>query len=250
MQLQVLAGQRVHWTLCHLSLVNNRTTEHATQIVGFAAVGAAAQQEDFGSSHEARSAQEPISHSSAHPQQAHAHIARRSQRQQQQRQQLQQKQIEAEKAHTARLSAGQSRAGTVTNNTNRLKPRSTVSRAKNTTSSAVVEPSVFSDENQQTVARQQNSAVGSLATPGKAAEGKSPTGRKGKSSPTAGVKKQTSPAGKGGSAGLGLGNRFPLRVRKNAQQHVKGPLDGKLGQASQNRGLGDLAAHMPPVHTQ
>ena len=229
--------------------METRTIELAAQIAGLAAGGAAAQQEDLGSAHKAKSARQPTSHTAAQPQQAHAHSARRSQRQQHQRQQLQQKQIEAEKAHAARLSVGQSRAVAVTT-TNRLKPKRTVSRAKRSAQSTPVGQRVFSDENQQQVARQQNGAVDSQASSGKAAEGKSPIGRKGKSSPSAGVKKQTSPVGKGGSAGLGLGSRFPLRVRKNAQQHVKGPLDGKLAQASQNRGLGDLSAHMPSVHTQ
>ena len=80
----------------------------------------------------------------------------------------------------------------------------------------------------------------------KAAVGSALVSRKVKGSPTAGVKKQTSPVGKGS---LALGARFPLRVRKIAEQaHVKGDLNGKFAQAGQNRGLGDLTAHMAASH--
>lgn len=63
-----------------------------------------------------------------------------------------------------------------------------------------------------------------------------------------GVKKQTSPVSKGVSKGVGLGARFPLRVRKNLDQlSSKQVTDVKQQQAMQpNRGLADVVR--PFVH--
>ena len=168
---------------------------------------------------------------------------RRSQRQQQQRQ-LKDQHLQAERQHIARISARAKTPVAV------AAPSSTVSSTKTVTCAVVScsKSSVhlaeaarsFSNEN----AQQREVSKGTTA---KAPAGNATLGRQGKGSPPAGVKKQVSPMGKSSLVGLGLGGRFPLRVRKNADQsHAKGDLNGKFAQAGHNRGLGDLAAHMAP----
>ena len=170
------------------------------------------------------------------PKQALAQGARRSQRQQQQRQ-LKDKQLQAERLHTARISAKMSTAAVAlaTSSTSHCSSQiqlcAVVSDSRGSACAGGAQAR-FPDENVQ----QREAANGDSA---KAAVGVAILGRKGKGSPTAGVKKQPSPVG------LRLGARFPLRVRKHAEQsHIRGDLNGKFAQAVQNKGLGDLTAHM------
>ena len=166
---------------------------------------------------------------------------RRSQRQQQQRQ-LKDQHLQAEQQHIARISARVKTSVAVA-------PSSTISSTKTVTCAVVScsKSSVhlaeaarsFSNEN----AQQREVSKGNTA---KAPVGIATLGRQGKGSPPAGVRKQVSPMGKSSL----VGGRFPLRVRKNADQsHAKGDLNGKFAQAGHNRGLGDLAAHMAPRTT-
>ena len=186
----------------------------------------------------------PVSKSSQTHAQPHIQIARRSQRQQQR--QLKDKQLQAEKLHTARISARAKIPAAVTTpsstrNSSRVVSCTGVSCSKG---SACVPGTAgkFSSEN----ALEREASKGSLAKESMGIIGSS---RKGKGSPSAGVKKQTSPVGKGSGVSLGLGGRFPLRVRKNVEQlHAKGDLNGKFAQVTQNRGLGDLAKHMAASH--
>ncbi|DBA79533.1 TPA: hypothetical protein ACH3X1_008235 [Trebouxia sp. C0004] len=182
----------------------------------------------------------PVSKSSQTHAQLHIQVARRSQRQQQQRQ-LRDKQLQAEKLHTARISA----------------------RAK--TPAAVTTPSSTRSSSKAVSCTGVSGSKGSVCVPGAAGKfpsenalereaskesvGITASSRKGKGSPSAGVKKQTSPIGKGSGVSLGLGGRFPLRVRKNAEQlHAKSDLNGKFAKVTPNRGLGDLAKHMAASH--
>ena len=168
-----------------------------------------------------------------------AQVMRRSQRQQQQQQQrqLRDKQLQAEKQHTVRIRTQS--VAVVTPSSTHSSIQSTTcamySRSKSRHSSAQLQQPC-SDENstqQQQQQQRQKGIVGSNAVI-----------RKGKSSPTAGIKKQTSPVGKGSAVALALGGRFPLRVRRNVEQpSMKGDLNAKFGRVCENRGLGDLASH-------
>ncbi len=187
----------------------------------------------------------PVSKSSQTYAQPHTQIARRSQRQQQQRQ-LKDKQLQAEKLHTARISARAKTLAAVTNPSSTRSSSKVVSCIEVSCSkgSACVPGTAgtFPSEN----ALEREASKGSLA---KESMSMIASSRKGKGSPSAGVKKQTSPVGKGLGVGLGLGGHFPLRVRKNVEQlHAKGDLNGKFAQVTQNRGLGDLAKHMAASH--
>lgn len=177
--------------------------------------------------------------------QPHIQVARRSQRQQQQRQ-LRDKQLQAEKLHTARISARAKTPAAVTTPSSTRSSSKAVACAEVSCSkgSACVPGTAgkFPNEN----AFEREASKSSLA---KESIGITASSRKGKGSPGAGVKKQTSPVGKGSGVSLGLGGRFPLRVRKNVEQlHAKGDLNGKFAQVTQNRGLGDLAKHMAASH--
>ena len=171
---------------------------------------------------------------------------RRSQRQQQQRQ-LKAKQLLAEAHHTARI-----RTTTVTvatpsgsSQASRITP-CTVYTASRTRESCAGVAGLCSTENhlqhQKQQPKPQHQRGLTQSSPAKAAVGNSAVGRKGKSSPTAGVKKQTSPVGKGMVGGLAVGGRLPLRVRRNAEHpSMKGDLNSKF---AQSRGLGDICLHM------
>lgn len=176
---------------------------------------------------------------------------RRSQRQlqQQQQRQLKEKQVQAEQQHTSRIRTQVSTAVAIATPSNRHSATRTTSctvfsRSQTRQTSADVQPAESNEnemQQQQQPVYQQGRAQGNA---GKAAASNGAIGRKGKSSPTAGIKKQTSPVGKGSHGGLALGARFPLRVRKNAEQpSMKSELNSKFVQACQNRGLGDLACH-------
>lgn len=173
---------------------------------------------------------------------------RRSQRQQQQRQ-LKDKQLLAEAHHTARI-----RTTTVpvhvatpsgTSQASRTTPCTVNTTSKTRESCGAVavlgstENHLQRQEQQLQPHRQRNLTQSS---PLKAAVGNGAVGRKGKSSPTAGVKKQISPVGKAIVGGLALGGRLPLRVRRNAAQpSMKGDLNSKF---AQSHGLGDISSHV------
>ena len=184
----------------------------------------------------------PVSKSS----QTHAQpqVARRSQRQQQQRQ-LKDKQLQAEKLHTARISARAKTPAAVTTPSSTRSSKAVSCSGVSCSKGSVCVPGTagkFSSEN----ALEREASKASTA---KESMGMVASSRKGKGSPGAGVKKQTSPVGKGSGVSLGLGGRFPLRARKNVEQlHAKGDLNGKFAQVTQNRGLGDLANHMAASH--
>jgi len=187
----------------------------------------------------------PVSKSSQTHAEPHIQAARRSQRQQQQRQ-LKDKQLQAEKLHTARISARAKIPATATTpSSSRSSSKAVACTGVSCSKSSACVPGTagkFPSEN----ALERGASKGSLA---KELIGNTASSRKGKGSPSAGVKKQTSPVGKGSGVGLGLGGRFPLRVRKNVEQlHAKGDLNGKFAQAAPNRGLGDLAKHMAASH--
>ena len=186
----------------------------------------------------------PVSKSSQTPAQPHIQTARRSQRQQQR--QLKDKQLQAEKLHTARISARAKTPAAVTTpsstrSSSKAVPCTGVSCSKGSAcvpGTAGKVPSENALEREAFKARLTKESIGINAA-----------SRKGKGSPSAGVKKQTSPVGKGSGVSVGLGGRFPLRVRKNVEQlHAKGDLNGKFAQVTQNRGLGDLAKHMAASH--
>ena len=171
---------------------------------------------------------------------------RRSQRQQQQRQ-LKDKQLLAEAQHTARI-----RTTTVTvatpsrsSQASRTTPCTVYTASKSKESCAGVAV-LCSTENhlqhQKQQPKPQRPRALAQSSPGKAAVGNGAIGRKGKSSPTAGVKKQTSPVGKGMVGGLAFVGRLPLRVRRNAEQpSMKGDLNSKF---AQSHGLGNISSHM------
>jgi len=187
----------------------------------------------------------PVSKSSQTHAQPHIQVARRSQRQQQQRQ-LKDKQLQAEKLHTARISArAKTPAAVATPSSIRSSSKAVSCTGVSCSKGSVCVPGTagkFPSEN----ALEREASKTSIA---KESMGISASSRKGKGSPSAGVKKQTSPVGKGPGVSLGLGGHFPLRVRKNAEQlHAKGDLNGKFAQAAPNRGLGDLAKHMAASH--
>ena len=119
----------------------------------------------------------------------------------------------------------------------------TASRTKD--SSAAVQVRPLSDKSVQYQKQQlqpQPQRGVNQSTAGKAAVGSGAVGRKGKGSPTAGIKKQVSPVGKGLVGGMALGARFPLRVRRNAEQlSMKGDLNSKFANA---HGLGDIPSHV------
>lgn len=169
---------------------------------------------------------------------------RRSQRQRQ----LKDKQLLAEAQHTDRL-----RTATVTVATpsssreaSRTMPCTVYTAGRTRESSASVKVLCSTEKKPQLQKQQQleqqrqrGLAQGSA---GQAAVGNVAIGRKGKSSPTAGVKKQTSPVGKGLVGGPALGGRFPLRVRRNAEQpSIMNDLNSKF---VQSRGLGNIASHV------
>lgn len=149
---------------------------------------------------------------------------RRSQRQQQQRQ-LRDKQLLAETHHTARI-----RTTTVVDGTpsdisqvSRTTP-CTVHTASNTRESCADVAVLCSTKNHPQGQKQQL----------KPQRQRGPA----QSSPTAGVKKQISPVGKGMVGGLALGGRLPLRVRRNTEQSsMKGELNSKF---AQSHGLGNI----------
>ena len=176
---------------------------------------------------------------------------RRSQRQQQQQQrQLKEKQVQAEQQHTSRIRTQVSTAVSVAtpsvrHSANRTTSCTVISRSHIRQSSADVQTAVSNENDMQQQKQQPQYQQGwAQGNAGKAAASSGGIGRRGRSSPTVGVKKQTSPVGKGSNGGLALGTRFPLRVRKNVEQpSMKGDLNGKFAQACQNHGLGDLASH-------
>ena len=188
-----------------------------------------------------------VSKNSQTQSQPHIQIARRSQRQQQQQQrQLKDKQLQAEKLHTARISAkAKTPASATLPSSTRSSSKAVACTGVSCSKGSACVPGTagkFPSEN----ALEREASKGSLA---KESIGITVPSRKGKGSPSAGVKKQTSPVGKGSGVSLGLGGRFPLRVRKNVEQlHAKGDLNGKFAQVTQNRGLGDLAKHMAASH--
>ena len=168
---------------------------------------------------------------------------RRSQRQQQQRQ-MKDKQLLAETRHTARISVTAITIAMPSSTDQATKTDScSVHTASKIRESSAGVQGPFSTESslpQQVQAQCQRRAA--QGTPGKAPVGNGAVGRKCKSSPTAGVKKQTSPVGKGLVGGLAVGARFPLRVRRNAEQpSMKGDLNSKFVKA---HGLGDLDSHL------
>lgn len=84
---------------------------------------------------------------------------------------------------------------------------------------------------------QQQQQIGKASKTG---HGTASRGNKGLVHSPKGVKKQTSPVGKGMARGTSLGSRFPLRVRKNLEHsQVKQGLQDKQGHQLQNRGLAD-----------
>ena len=184
--------------------------------------------------------------SQSRPSQTPVQGIRRSQRQHQQ-QQLKDKQLLAEAHHTARI-----RTTTVADAT-----PSGMSQASRTTPCTVYITSqtrescaglavLCSNENHPQRQKQQlkphRQRGLTQSSPGKAAVGNGAIGRTGKSSPTAGVKKQISPVGKAMTGGLALGGRLPLRVRRNAEQpSMKGDLNSKF---AQSHGLGDISSHV------
>ena len=170
---------------------------------------------------------------------------RRSQRQRQR--QLKDKQVLAEAQHTDRLRTAAITVATPSGmrQASRTTPCTVYTASKIRESSAGAQVLCSSEKNPQRQKqqaepqRQRGLAQGS---PGQAAVGSGAIVRKGKSSPTAGVKKQISPVGKGLVGGLGLGGRFPLRVRRNAEQpSMKGDLNNKF---VQSRGLGNIVSHV------
>lgn len=168
---------------------------------------------------------------------------RRSRRQQQ----LNDKQLLAEAQHTARvrtttvataMPSSTARAGNTTACTpvtaSRIRDSSTVMQVLLSTDKSA------QHQKQQVQVQRQRGSMQSTAA--KAAVGNGAVGRKGKSSPTAGVKKPVSPVSKGLVGGMALGARFPLRVRRNAEQpSMKGDLNSKFADA---HGLGDIASHV------
>lgn len=181
-------------------------------------------------------------HQSRQPQPAVQGI-RRSHRQQQ----LRDKQLLAEAQHTARIrtTTGTAATPSSTDRAATTTPCTVFDASRTRDSSAVLQDHAACDESrqyqkqqQQMQAQRQRSVTQS--TFGKAAVGSSTAGRKGKSSPNAGIKKQVSPVGKGLVGGMALGARFP-RIRRNAEQpSMKGDLNSKFVDA---HGLGDIASH-------
>ena len=149
---------------------------------------------------------------------------RRSQRQQQQRQ-LKDKQLQAEAHHTARIRTTTVIVATPSSKgqASRSTPCTVYATSKTRESCADVAV-LCSTENHLQHQKQQLKPQRQRAST--------------QSSPTAGVKKQISPEGKGMVGGLALRGRLPLRVRRNAEQpSMKGNLNSKF---AQSRGLGDI----------
>ncbi|KAL3160311.1 hypothetical protein ABBQ38_009701 [Trebouxia sp. C0009 RCD-2024] len=157
----------------------------------------------------------PVKQKHQHRQpQAPVQGVRRSHRQQQ----LKDKQLLAEAQHTARIRTTATTATpSSTDRAGRITPCTAVTASRTRDSSTVVQVLLSTDKSaqhqkQQVQAQRQR-----------------------------GVKKQVSPVSKGLVGGMALGARFPLRVRRNAEQpSMKGDLNRKFADA---HGLGDIASH-------
>lgn len=103
-------------------------------------------------------------------------------------------------------------------------------------------PSAHQQASEQEQHQQQLQVQQQCVKPSKPVCAMTGTSSKGKVHSPTGVKKQVSPISKGVSKGLGLGARFPLRVRKNLDQlQAKQVSNNEQGYVQLNRGLADVA---------